>query len=253
MSSAISPYYKDEYVTLYCADCQEVLPGLERHDLLLTDPPYGNNSAYDHLVSAQRSMRKTTTVSLGAFKEYPAVDWDNEPILDELLNLCINKTDKQIIFGGNYYKLPPSRCWLVWDKETSGHFADAELAWTNLDQAVCLKRYLWNGCMKEHPETRFHPTQKPLAIMSWCLERAGAEVTSVLDPFMGSGTTLVAAKLRNLRATGIEREEQYCEIAAKRLEQGVLRLYQPQRVREIQTDLSGANSCQKIIINCLVS
>jgi DNA modification methylase len=216
--TAISPYYKDEYVTLYCAECEELLPELEHHDLLLTDPPYGNGSAYDHSDEARRLRAKK------GFKEYLEVNWDNEPISDDLLKACIDKADKQIIFGGNYYKLPPSRCWLVWDKESTAYFADAELAWTNLEGAVRLKRYLWNGCMKEHPEMRFHPTQKPLAIMSWCLEHAGAEVRSVLDPFTGSGTTLVAAKLRNLKATGIEREEQYCEIAAKRLEQGVLAL-----------------------------
>lgn len=117
--------------------------------------------------------------------------------------------------------LPPSRCWLVWDKENSGDFADCELAWTNLDKAVRIFRYLWNGMLKEQPEERWHPTQKPLALMKWCLSQAPKTIGSVLDPFMGVGTTLVAAKAFGLKAIGCEREEKYCKRAVMRLEQEV--------------------------------
>lgn len=115
--------------------------------------------------------------------------------------------------------LPPSRCWLVWDKENSGDFADCELAWTNLDKAVRIFRYLWNGMIKEQPEYRMHPTQKPLALMKWCITQAPTDVKSIVDPFCGSGTTLVAAKALGLSAVGVEREEKYCESAAIRLQQ----------------------------------
>ena len=103
-------------------------------------------------------------------------------------------------------------------------FADCELAWTNLDKAVRIKRHMWNGMLREGKEPRWgHPTQKPLAVMAWCIEMGGGNkgVRSILDPYMGSGTTLRAAKDAGIAATGIEVEEKYCEITAKRLQQEV--------------------------------
>jgi DNA modification methylase len=132
----------------------------------------------------------------------------------------------QIIFGGNYYDLPPSSCWLVWDKDNGPNdFADCELAWTNLKKAVRKLTYRWNGMLQAPgvPRTiRQHPTQKPEAVIRWALIQAPEDVRTVLDPFMGSGTTLVAAKRLGRKAVGIEREERYCEIAAERLQQGAL-------------------------------
>src|SRR5262249_44460370 len=117
--------------------------------------------------------------------------------------------------------------WLVWDKDNgASDFADCELAWTNLRKAVRQFTYRWNGMLQEpgYPkELRQHPTQKPEALMRWCLAHA-MPVESVLDPFMGSGTVLRAGKDAGLSATGVEREERYCEIAAKRLAQEVLPL-----------------------------
>ena len=116
--------------------------------------------------------------------------------------------------------LPPSKCWLVWDKINGDNdFADCELAWTNLDKAVRLFRYRWAGMLKEKPEYRMHPTQKPVSLMRFCLLQAPEGVRSVLDPFMGSGTTLVAAKALGLAAVGCEREEKYCSDAVHRLQQ----------------------------------
>jgi len=128
----------------------------------------------------------------------------------------------QIIFGGNYYDLPPTTCWLVWDKlNGENDFADCELAWTNLPKAVRRKAHLWNGMIRKGQEERYHPTQKPLEVMTWALSMAG-EVSTVLDPWMGSGTTLRACKDFGKSCVGIDREERYCEIAAKRLAQEVL-------------------------------
>lgn len=132
----------------------------------------------------------------------------------------------RIIFGGNYFPLPPSRCWLVWDKDNgASHYADCELAWTNLDKAVRMYRWRWNGMLQEdmsRKEYRVHPTQKPLSLMRWAITQAPRDVGSILDPFMGSGTTLVASKLLGMGAVGIDKDERYCEIAAKRLAQRVL-------------------------------
>jgi DNA modification methylase len=213
------PYYRDEYVTLYCADCASLLPSLEQHDLLLTDPPYGIGLNAKELESQSLAGKK------GSWrKQYQDFNWDNERAPQWLLDCAISKARHSIIFGGNYYRLPPTSCWLIWDKENSGGFSPVEMAWTNLNHSHRLIRHMWNGMMRKNGESRFHPTQKPLGVMSWAIEMAG-EMSSLLDPFAGSGTSLLAAKLRNLKATGIEREERYCEIAANRLAQNVLPLF----------------------------
>jgi site-specific DNA-methyltransferase (adenine-specific)/modification methylase len=131
------------------------------------------------------------------------------------------KANWQIIFGGNYYSLPPTKCWLVWDKENGDtDFADCELAWTNIDKAVRRIRYLWNGFARANGEPRGdHPTQKPIGVMKWAIGHLPEPNQTILDPFMGSGTTGVAAVQMGRKFIGIEREERYFEIACKRIEQ----------------------------------
>lgn len=207
----MTPYYQDDFVTLYHGEASQVLSGLERHDLLLTDPPYG-------------ILGKNIRFIGGNGRDYGETTWDAQRAPQWLIDWAISLCTSAIIFGGNYYPLPPSTCWLVWDKENGvTKFADCELAWTNLKCAVRLLRHRWNGWGRKHNEPRFHITQKPVDLMSWAIGVAG-DVKSVLDPFAGSGTTLVAAKMRNLKATGIERDERNCEVAAERLSQEVLLL-----------------------------
>ena len=139
--------------------------------------------------------------------------------------MLIAASSFQIIFGGNYYQLPPTKCWLVWDKENGANdFADCELAWTNFNKAVRRIKYLWNGFQKARPEERYHPTQKPLSVIKWAMNHAPDSTKTILDPFAGSGTTGRAAKDLNKKAVLIEREERYCEIAASRMSQEVLAL-----------------------------
>jgi DNA modification methylase len=130
-----------------------------------------------------------------------------------------------IIFGGNYFDLPPARCWLVWDKDNGAtDFADCELAWTNLDKAVRRLTYRWQGMLQQPGaprEQREHPTQKPEAVMRWALSHVPAAQT-ILDPFAGSGTTLVAAKRLGRKAIGIELSRAYCDVIVERLRQGSL-------------------------------
>ena len=194
--------------TLYHGDCRDVLPGLLPVDLVLTDPPYGIGAD----VGAGKSADKWAA-------ETGEARWDLAPPDDELLALVVAAGKVAIVWGGNYFRLPPSPCWLVWDKETAGvtTFADCELAWTNLPTAVRLKRYLWSGPYMRVKEERFHPTQKPFPVMEWCIERAG-KISSVLDPFMGSGTTGVACMHMGRDFTGIEREPKYFDIACRRIE-----------------------------------
>lgn len=213
----MKPFYRDSFATIYHGDCREILPTLDKADLCLTDPPYG---------LGENSIRVSGREKLAAPTDYGSFDWDRKPADDDLIQLCIRSAAHSIIFGGNYFSLPPSRAWLVWDKQNSGDFADCELAWTNLKQAVRIFRFMWNGMLRAGEARgvqRVHPTQKPVELMTWCLSFAPTART-VLDPFMGSGTTLVAAKQLGLKSIGIELEERYCEIAARRLSQEYLPL-----------------------------
>ena len=205
------PYYQDDFVTIYHGDCGEIMPALPVFDLLLSDPPYGIGEGKRKKVLSREKLAKA--------KDYGEQEWDNCPVEDWLLLLCISKTRDQIIFGGNYYALPPSPCWLIWDKQNGDNdFADCELAWTSLKKAARLKQHLWHGMIRKGNEDRHHPTQKPLGVIAWALSQAG-EVETVLDPFAGSGTTGRAAKDIGKKSTLIERDEAFCEIAAKRMSQ----------------------------------
>jgi DNA modification methylase len=222
---SLKPYYDEAGITIYHGDCREVLPGMTA-DLLCADPNYGLGAARRNF--GGNGVRRHMT-GLCAGKAIPKTDygdsfWDDEPCPSDLLDLCRAAAPQQIIWGGNYFNLPKARCWLIWDKlRGDTDYADAEMAWTNLDRAVRIIRWRWNGFLQENQdakEVRVHPTQKPLAVIKWALLQA-EEWSTVLDPFMGSGTTLRAAKDLGRRAIGIEIEEKYCEIAAKRLAQEV--------------------------------
>lgn len=212
------PYYESAGITIYNADCKQVLPFLSRVDVLLTDPPYG--------IDADNRDRILSRGKLAKPKDYGESSWDKEPPPRWFLEAAQDTAQVAILWGGNYYGLPASSCWLVWDKDNgTNDFADCELAWTNMTRAVRKFKWRWNGMIQEQmgdkKECRVHPTQKPTALMRWCLSLV-PEAKTVLDPFMGSGTTLVASKLEGRQAIGIEINEAYCEAAAKRLSQGTL-------------------------------
>lgn len=199
------PYYSDGQITIYNADCAQILPFLEPFDLLLTDPPYG--------IGADK---KNAHSSIRDNSDWAKVDWDNSPPQKWLLEMMLEKSKNAIIWGGNYFGLPAHRGCLIWNKpQRNFSLADAEIAWTNIDTAIRCFDYPRND------GKRFHPTQKPLALMKWCF-RFAPDAQTVLDPFMGSGTTLRAAKDLGLSAVGIEKDERYCEIAADRLKQQTL-------------------------------
>ena len=197
--------------TLYLGDCAEILPTLGHFDAVVTDPPYGIGEA---------KGRNKTRGKLAVSKDYGDDDWDNEPVTKQAIDLMRNLSKWQIIFGGNYFELPPTKCWLIWDKENGAtDFADAELAWTNLDKAVRLKRYMWHGMLRANKEPRGdHPTQKPIGIMEWVINHLPAETQTIIDPYMGSGTTGVACAKMGKTFLGIEREQKYFDIACKRIE-----------------------------------
>jgi DNA modification methylase len=184
--------------TLILGDCLEVLPTLGRVDAVVTDPPYG--------IGITRSNRLAVSRGMGG------KCWDNQPAdLSWLLPLNV----PSIVWGGNYFDLPPTKAPLVWDKDNAGRdFADFEMAWTNLDQVarrIVLRPMNMDG-------GKLHPTQKPEKVMRWCISFI-SNARTILDPFMGSGTTGVAALQLGRKFIGIELDPGYFDIACKRIEQ----------------------------------
>lgn len=197
--------------TLYLGSAEDVLPALQRHDALVCDPPYGIGEAAG--ANASRG-------NLAPAKDYGNSDWDDKPLDPAVIALARAAGRHQVIFGGNYYQLPPTPCWLVWDKLNTGDFADCELAWTNLPTAIRRLRYMWNGMLRANGEARGdHPTQKPIGVMRWALQQLPKGTRSIIDPFMGSGTTGVAAIAEGMTFTGIEREVRYFDAACRRIEE----------------------------------
>ena len=210
--AVIRPYYQDSAVTIYHGDCREVVPTLGRFDLLLCDPPYGIGINKSHRLSVSRGFGGET--------------WDDKaPDITPFLPVA----SKRIVWGGNYFSLAPTRCFLVWDKQNDGRdFADCEMAWTNIDAVARIFR--------RRPMNmdggKVHPTQKPLALMNWCIGLAG-DVQTILDPFAGSCTTGRAAKDLGRKCVCIEREERYCEIGAKRMQQECFTLDVPTTTKQL--------------------
>ena len=206
----MKPYYEHAGITIYHGDCREILPSVAA-GAVVTDPPYGIGS-----------WSATGGNSLSVSDVEAINKWDVAPS-PELLELIAAPGRPSVIWGGNYFGDTLGRCRapLVWDKCIRGmHFADGEMAWTNFDFGTLriLKLPIASAGTKGW---RLHPTEKPLTVMKWSIEQTRSS-GRVLDPFMGSGTTLVAAKDLGRPAIGIEIEERYCEIAAKRLSQEVL-------------------------------
>jgi len=203
LNRLVVPFYADDYCTIYHGDNQELLALMPTCDLMLTDPPYGNGYAAD---------------TIGHKHSH---SWDSETPPQWMLDLARHKGRTQIIWGGNHYTLPPTRCVLSWYKpDAPPSMGNCEYAWTNLDRN---SRQISHTIAATNGERIGHPTQKPLRVIAWSMEQAG-DWQTVLDPWMGSGTTLLAAKQRNKRAIGIEREKRWCEIAVKRLKQEQLAL-----------------------------
>lgn len=210
----MKPYYEHAGITIYHGDCREILPRLE-FDVLLSDPPYGISHPTDY---AKRGRGK-----LARCNDFIPVHGDNVPF-DPFHLMTPADT---ILWGANYYadKLGPVSGWLVWNKERPHELdqATCELAWTNCVKGARVFNHLWNGMMRASEYGPLvHPTQKPIALMKWCLSLRWVREGIVCDPYMGAGSTLVAAKDLGRGAIGIEIEESYCEIAAKRLSQEVM-------------------------------
>ena len=195
--------------TLYCGDCREIVPTLARPDAVISDPPYGIDHGNGGGFSASHGWRQTRE----------GLAWDSERPAAEWLAYLGSAADYVALWGGNYFAdcLPPSMGWLVWDKgQTDFSLADVELAWTNRWQAARRLTLPRAVLVKEGGE---HPTQKPVAVMRFTIDKLRAPADGViLDPYMGSGSTGVAAVEMRRRFIGVEIEPRYFDIACRRIE-----------------------------------
>lgn len=195
--------------TLYLGDSREVLEILPPQDAVVTDPPYGVG------IDGQKESIRRDKSQLR--KHHEKLGWDSEIPDESLMSLVLAAGKQQIIWGGNYFSrdLPSSRGWLLWFKGQTGlTMSDGELAWTSLSMPLRVKNLHRTHLWQENPE---HPTQKPTELMEWCLSFL-PEATTIIGPFMGSGTTGVAAVNMEKQFIGIEREVKYFDIACRRIE-----------------------------------
>ena len=195
---------------LYHADCMDVLPGLDKVDAVVTDPPYGIDNDCDYTrftkIKAPECQNKHEQIK-GDDKPF-----DASPFLEY---------PKVILWGGQYFQGLPIGTWRVWVKKRDaalGTFlSDAELAWMKGGNGIYVYQHEWSGFIRDSERnTAYHPTQKPVALMEWCINRLG-DADTILDPFMGSGTAGVAALKLGRKFIGIEIEEKYFKIACDRI------------------------------------
>lgn len=230
----MKPYYNDDNgIVIYHGDCREILSTIGWVDLVLTDPQYqlaNGKRANSMGLSTGRGVGNNVRGYLFDNKDWGQLQGDELPFDPRPLL----RHHRAIIWGANNFAnlLPNSTTWFVWDKRdgvASDDNADCEMAWSNIGGPARIFRHLWKGVCRAGEEniasggSKLHPFQKPIALMRWCLQLV-PNAKIILDPYMGSGTTIRAAKDLGRHAIGIEIEEKFCEIAVKRLSQEVLSL-----------------------------
>ena len=190
--------------------------------LLLTDPPYGvkavESSGHNDGKKAGKQMCRDNVYM-------PVIGDDTTDTARANYGVALTCTENQIIFGGNYFTdfLPPSRCWIVWDKKVAGSFADGELAWTSFDRNLKIYEFMWSGMRRQgdrsvEGKTRVHPTQKPVGMLADILKDFSEENDSILDCFGGSGSTLIACEQLNRKCYMCELDPHYCDVIIQRWE-----------------------------------
>jgi DNA modification methylase len=215
--------------TLYLGDCLEILPTLPKVDAVITDPPYGIG----------KDGQAQSTGGHGGRKGYEFMGWDSSRPSREAFDAMLAAAPVQVIWGGNYFAdyLPAASKWLVWDKGQRINQSDGELAYTSLQGALRINTMNRVELLLDGTQ---HPTQKPVRLMAWCIGQVGSPQT-VLDPFMGSGTTGVACAQLGRKFIGIEIEPRYFDIACRRIEQAYAqgRLFEPEPKKQGQAALFG--------------
>lgn len=225
----MEPTVSTELYSLYFGDsCKNLLdlPAGSVHfplgtiGAILTDPPYG-------MGIGKMGFANNRTSILATSNDYSGMaQWDDERLSKKQIKNLIKLAPTAIVFGGNFYAdyLPPSRCWYVWDKKDGGKYssdyADCEMIWTNIDAPARIIRHTWHGMIQQdmaRKEERFHPTQKPVAVVRRLILDLTKPGDLVIDPFMGSGTTCIAALQTGRRFVGFDNNEYYFSIAQQRI------------------------------------
>lgn len=185
-------------------------------DLSVADPPYG--------IGASKGIWGSS--NKGKITNYGKKYWDQQTPLKDYFDELIRVSKNQIIWGANHFisKIPyDSSCWIVWDKDNTGDFADCELAWSSFETAVRKFKYRWNGMIQQdmkNKEIRIHPTQKPVALYDWIFQNYLPNGGKVLDTHGGSMSSRIAAdKARNIDFVGCELDKEYFDASVKRFEQ----------------------------------
>jgi site-specific DNA-methyltransferase (adenine-specific) len=191
--------------------------GMLDADVLLTDPPYGLPGGARHGLYQKPNHAWTNPPYIKSNTIFHGKE--NTSVGSRVLRAYLGQVQWAVIWGGQGYVLLPSHAWLVWNKHTTGQLGDCELAWTNLPyDSVRQFSYLWNGYQKQHPEKRWHPTQKPLALGTWCLDQIPGDIVHVLDPYAGSFVFAEASVKRGLSCTAIEIDPHYFDLGCRRIE-----------------------------------
>lgn len=218
----MTPYYDKDGITIYHGRCQDIIPLIspESVDLLIADPPYG-------FKQSDQARRSRASNDIGRDSGLPMIKGDDEPFDPSPLLIF----GRVVLFGANHYadRLPPVRSWLIWDKRDESkpdNNGDAELIWTNIDGVIRTYRQCWRGVARAkdylEPRRHVHPTQKPVNLMMWLIERYTKPGDLIFDPYMGSGPIAKACKLLDRRYVGVEIEQEYCEVAVDRVKQQIL-------------------------------
>jgi site-specific DNA-methyltransferase (adenine-specific) len=192
----------------YMATCKD-----KQFDLAIVDPIYGVNESAHRTHLGSNKLAKT--------KEYHHAVWAQKQTGIDYFNELFRVSRNQIIWGGNYFGLPGSRCWIVWDKNNSADFADAELAYTSFDSSVRIFKYTWNGMLQENmkdKEMRIHPTQKPVQLYKWLLKNYATPDMRIIDTHLGSGSSAIAAYDFGCDFVGMEIDKEYFDAAKKRFD-----------------------------------
>lgn len=213
--------YDEDDGLIICGDCREILPKFpaKSFDLCLTDPPYGiGRDKRAHKGGGSQHGKASAPK-----RHYANTNWDSTTPPKEVFCEILHVSTNQMIFGGEHLApvLPASRGWIVWDKQTgSNDFSDCELVWTSFDRPIKKYTYMWNGMLQENmkcKEERYHPTQKPVGLLVKLLGDYCVKSRTIFDPYLGSGSTVVAAKRLGRKFIGIEISKEYCELARDRV------------------------------------
>ena len=204
-------------IDLILDDCMNIMKRYEDNhfDLAIVDPPYG---------IGEDGVKNHSRGKLAKATKYTPKNWDKNPPTKQYFDELIRISKNQIIFGANHFISRiayDSSCWIVWDKDNTGDFADCELAWTSFKSAVRKFRFRWNGMLQEdmkNKEIRIHPTQKPVKLYEWLLQNYAEKGQKILDTHLGSGSIAIACHYFGVDLVGIEIDEEYFNKAKQRID-----------------------------------